>query len=262
MKKTVLFGLFFWAMCLCGLAQEQVTIRDFQGQRITGVNAGGVFQILITQGGETGVALTVPAKLKDKFVLSINERGVVNISSRGEFKLKNGEKLTVRIGCSSLEKIELGGACKLEGEGNFTGQRLVVDLSGAAKAKIDGYCDIVEKTTFDLSGASAFSGRINTPGVNMNVSGAAHVTVAGEAKAGRMEFSGAVKADLADFIVESLTAEVSGAANLQCYVRELFNIEVSGAGKCTYRGNPKVNRDVSRSASLKQVGGGEEVLPN
>ena len=117
-----------------GVAQEQVKISRFQGERVTGLDISGAFDITIRQGEDTGVTLSIPSHYEDNLVFE-NWGGTVKVGFKGRIKkhAKN-EKFTAEIVCSSLEEVLLSGACKLKGTGDFTAQTVKFDLSGAATA--------------------------------------------------------------------------------------------------------------------------------
>ena len=46
-----------------GVAQEQVKISRFQGERVTGLDISGAFDITIRQGEDTGVTLSIPSHI-------------------------------------------------------------------------------------------------------------------------------------------------------------------------------------------------------
>ena len=235
-----------------GVAQEQVKISRFQGERVTGLDISGAFDITIRQGEDTGVTLSIPSHYEDNLVFE-NWGGTVKVGFKGRIKkhAKN-EKFTAEIVCSSLEEVLLSGACKLKGTGDFTAQTVKFDLSGAATAVWDCNFKVVKIGKIDLSGASQLQLNVEVPEVEVEISGAAKLALTGEADSGEIELSGASKANLENFVLKNLALATSGASNASVNVTETLGVEASGAAHVSYSGNPKVTSHVSGAASLKQ----------
>ena len=66
-----------------GVAQEQVKISRFQGERVTGLDISGAFDITIRQGEDTGVTLSIPSHYED------NLAGLRNILKMKNLQLKS-----------------------------------------------------------------------------------------------------------------------------------------------------------------------------
>ena len=219
MRKILFFLFVCWGTIGMGVAQEQVKISRFQGERVTGLDISGAFDITIRQGEDTGVTLSIPSHYEDNLVFE-NWGGTVKVGFKGRIKKHSkNEKFTAEIVCSSLEEVLLSGACKLKGTGDFTAQTVKFDLSGAATAVWDGNFKVVK---------------------------------IGEADSGEIELSGASKANLENFVLKNLALATSGASNASVNVTETLGVEASGAAHVSYSGNPKVTSHVSGAASLKQ----------
>ena len=186
MRKILFFLFVCWGTIGMGVAQEQVKISRFQGERVTGLDISGAFDITIRQGEDTGVTLSIPSHYEDNLVFE-NWGGTVKVGFKGRIKkhAKN-EKFTAEIVCSSLEEVLLSGACKLKGTGDFTAQTVKFDLSGAATAVWDGNFKVVKIGKIDLSGASQLQLNVEVPEVEVEISGAAKLALTGEADSGEI----------------------------------------------------------------------------
>ena len=246
MRKILFFLFVCWGTIGMGVAQEQVKISRFQGERVR------AFDITIRQGEDTGVTLSIPSHYEDNLVFE-NWGGTVKVGFKGRIKkhAKN-EKFTAEIVCSSLEEVLLSGACKLKGTGDCTAQTVRFDLSGAATAVWDGNFKVVKIGKIDLSGASQLQLNVEVPEIEVEISGAAKLALTGEADSGEIELSGASKANLENFVLKNLALATSGASNASVNVTETLGVEASGAAHVSYSGNPKVTSHVSGAASLKQ----------
>ena len=230
MRKILFFLFVCWGTIGMGVAQEQVKISRFQGERVTGLDISGAFDITIRQGEDTGVTLSIPSHYEDNLVFE-NWGGTVKVGFKGRIKKHSkNEKFTA----------------------DFTAQTVKFDLSGAATAVWDGNFKVVKIGKIDLSGASQLQLNVEVPEVEVEISGAAKLALTGEADSGEIELSGASKANLENFVLKNLALATSGASNASVNVTETLGVEASGAAHVSYSGNPKVTSHVSGAASLKQ----------
>ena len=242
--KKILFVIFMLYLTIAGaFAQEQITVSQFQGKKITEIEAHGVFSIIVRQGTSTGVTVNIPARFEKQLVLRLNPDGKLQIHIEGKITSKNRrnndeDQFTAEVTVTTLNQVKLTGVCKLETIGDFTTNKLKVDLSGASKMLVGGDFLAKEKLEIKLSGASNFKGKITSPESNFNISGASKLTLQGNTIRCKIEVSGASKAALDNFSVNELKAEVLGAAKAQFQVKEKISLHTSGASKATYSGDP------------------------
>ena len=242
--KKISFIIFMLCLTITGaFAQEQISISRFQGQKITGIKAHGIFNITAKQGATTGVTVNIPARLEKQLVLKLDSDGKLQIYIEGKITTKNkrnndDDHFTAEVTVTSLDNVELTGVCKLETTGNFTTAKLKVNLSGASKMLISGDFLAKEKLDIELSGASNLKGQMTSPESTFDISGASNLSLKGNTIHCKMEVSGASKANLENFPINELKAEVSGAAKAQFQVKEKISLHTSGASKATYSGDP------------------------
>ncbi|MCQ4872963.1 GIN domain-containing protein [Butyricimonas paravirosa] len=249
MKKIASFLFVFFCVIATTFAQEQTTITRFEGKKITGIISHGAFAITITQGTSTKATVNIPARLESKLKFSLDSDGILSIYMQGRMHHEKNDRYTAEIVCSSLKKIELSGACKINATGNFTSRIFNINLSGAAKTNFEGKLTIQEKAKIDLSGASLVKGYITSPEIFIEQSGASSITFSGKTTRCEVEASGASKTNLEKFPIDILKAEISGASKAQFLVNKEISVHTSGASKITYIGNPKIITQESSGAS-------------
>ncbi|MFR6543115.1 MAG: GIN domain-containing protein, partial [Butyricimonas virosa] len=155
--KKILFVIFILCLTITGaFTQEQISISRFQGQKITGIEAHGIFSITAKQGPTTGVTVNIPARLEKQLVLKLDSDGKLQIYIEGKITTKNkrnndDDHFTAEVTVTSLDNVELTGVCKLETIGDFTTAKLKVDLSGASKMLVGGDFLAKEKLDIELS---------------------------------------------------------------------------------------------------------------
>lgn len=252
MKTTMFFILILLGMTMGVRAQEQVAISRFQGERITGIDVSGAFDITIRQGNKTGATLKIPARYQDQLVFTLSADGELKIGFQGQISGKKADRFFAEIECSSLEEIDLSGACKLNGEGNFSARNLSVDLSGAAEASLEGDFLVEGKIEVDLSGASRFKANVEAANADIVLSGASRITLRGRADYGKMDMSGANNALMENFIFRELSVSASGASSVKVNATGKLNISGSGASKINYTGDAKLSVNTSGATSVSQ----------
>ena len=183
--KKISFVIFILCLTITGaFTQEQISISRFQGQKITGIEAHGIFSITAKQGPTTGVTVNIPARLEKQLVLKLDSDGKLQIYIEGKITTKNkrnndDDHFTAEVTVTSLDNVELTGVCKLETIGDFTTAKLKVDLSGASKMLVGGDFLAKEKLDIELSGASNLKGQMTSPESTIDISGASNLSLKG-----------------------------------------------------------------------------------
>ncbi len=253
MKKSLFLVM---VMCLTVFSLQaqgtSTTVSRFAGEYISEIDASGAWEIQLTQGSATKVELTFPERLKNQLVLTLRG-GELKIKFQGNVNFKHGLMFRSVSVFSALNEIELSGACKVEGNGTFSGRDVKFDLSGAASVNMAGPVTASGELEVDLSGASRLALKsITAQSFDIELSGASALEMAGTAVNGKMEASGASRFDLNAFKASNVEVDLSGTAKGKMNVSEMITGEISGASKLYYMGGATTRVDVSGAASLKQ----------
>ena len=156
---------------------------------------------------------------------------------------------TLRIG---LKPISSGTVSATTLEAEVTMPALTgLELSGASDVSVADFKSTVPLYV-EVSGASSLRGDIEAGGLRFDFSGASEVKLSGSGEDLVMDVSGASSADLADFPVADADIEVSGASSATVSVSGQLDLEVSGASRVRYRGNPTLGSvDASGGSSIE-----------
>jgi hypothetical protein len=115
---------------------------------------------------------------------------------------------------------------------------------------------VINLNGIDLSGAgSIVAYGIKTDRLEVTISGAGSLTIAGEADHQDVLLSGLGGYNAEGLITYTALVEVSGAGTAKVQVAEHLEVNVSGAGSVQYIGNPTVESNVSGLGSVKKIGG-------
>lgn len=124
-----------------------------------------------------------------------------------------------------------------------------VDFSGAVKSTIVGFTDLSELDV-KLSGASKADVNVNAARLSHDLSGASQLKVTGNGNLLSGGLSGASTLEAYDFPVNRADLNVSGASNARVQVTDALIVKASGASKVRYRGNARVNSDVTGASTV------------
>jgi len=111
-----------------------------------------------------------------------------------------------------------------------------------------------EEISIYLSGASTFTGDINSGKLYADLSGASTLSLSGYTLDYILEASGASVAKDFGFTSELLNAELSGASRASLTIDKEIIIDASGASVLQYKGDAViVNQDLSGASSIKKM---------
>ncbi|GAB4317591.1 MAG: head GIN domain-containing protein [Bacteroidales bacterium] len=191
------------------------------------IDVGGAFTVTLTQGETEKVEVEADDNLLPYIVTKVRG-GELEIYL--DKKVKDFSKLNVYIQCVDLEELDVSGASSLSSEGLLKFSSLGMEVNGAASVELE----------------------LALEELVLEVSGAAHATLYGTAQRVDLELSGAASLKAAEFEVDEMDAEVTGAAKGKVNVITRLDAEVSGAAFLGVIGNPEIDSEVSGAATLKR----------
>ncbi len=225
--------------------------KDFTN--FTSLDIGSAFEVNITKADTFSVVISADESLFD--YVEVTQTGTklkVYLSPRHIFTdFTLGKRvLKAEITMPSLHELEISGASKGTMTGFQSASPLKLGISGATTLKLVN--TKAGDTECEISGASKLSGNLTAVDVDFNISGASSMEVSGSANDLKLEVSGASRADLTDFKAENAGVDLSGASEATIYVHETLDVEVSGASRLYFLGNPKLGEtDVSGASTIK-----------
>jgi hypothetical protein len=184
--------------------------------------------------------------------------GIIATSTKGSGNLKTEKRaLTNFAGVEAGGAIEVSISASADYSVEVTADdNLIHDVEtkvkdGVLKIKMDDDDHYMNATvrvkigmpkieSLEIHGASdANVSDVKTDKLNIDVSGASKVTIAGTATNAKSEVSGASHLSAASLNVEDLNVECSGASRATVHANNSLDIEASGASNVTYTGTPK-----------------------
>jgi hypothetical protein len=196
-----------------GIRAQEIARETRETGIFTGVDAGGAFQVYLSQADESKVIIETEAKDMDKVSTIVND-GMLEISSKG---IRKSKVLNVYITSPDISELYLHGAAALEGLTPLRGEKLKIRASGAASIEMEVYFDQMVSS----------------------VSGAATLRLSGEADIHDAEVSGAGNLEAGGLHTDISRVSASGASNANVRASEEAVSTTSGAGKVTFSGKPE-----------------------
>ncbi len=186
------------------------------------INIQGVFNVQLVPGKDLPVELITDENLQELIVVEVR-KNTLHVRTTKE-AIYNPTKMELHIPYSELEKITIGGACKLGSETAVVSDNLMFEVSGAADI------DLI----------------LQVQSLRTRVSGAANISLEGTADKHSANLSGASNMRAENLITKDTQINLSGAGSAHVYASESFDASLSGVGTIRYSGDP-VKKNISKS---------------
>ncbi len=215
-----------------GLAGNgDVVARELRVSGFDAVDFGGSGILRFHRAPAHRVVVTLDSNLQESFRAEL--RGsTLELGFKPGFQINRYSKLEIDIYLPELKGIT---------------------LSGSAEAAL---LDSFRGSTFQavLSGSGRLIGELRMDRIRVTMSGSGNVELGGEADRLEVEISGAGTAKAARLEVRSARAVLTGLGFLDLRVRDELDIQVSGAGRVRYYGDPKLKSAVTGSGTVERAG--------
>ncbi len=218
--------LIFFACIICTVATAQNVVYDDNAEvrvvgSFTSIEVSGTISLYISQGTTSGVAVSAGDKKYNEKIKTEIKNGVLILSVDGG--LWNGfnwadKKLKAYVTVTDLSRLDVSGAS-------------FVNISSLLKS---------DNLRIEISGASEVKGNISVDKLAIQLSGASIARLAGIAKDGNIEASGASGFSSYGLSLENCTVSTSGASAVKLTVSNQLNADASGASTIYYRGTAVV----------------------
>ena len=259
-------------------AEEKTKTYDFGD--ITGIAAGGTYQVHVTEGKSDKVKVVYDSDIETYVELEVRYfSGTLTLTRKQKKPFKNwtnDTEIHVYLEMDDINKIELSGASKAEFTGKFeterlelelsgasdmndlmiNGKELEINLSGASKAKVTG--DFSGNAEIDLSGASKLTWTGNAASLEAELSGASNFRSSGNLRNCTVSCSGASNANLSGKTAAA-DYECSGASvvDAEKMFSKTASVELTGASKAHVYASELLKYNVSRSSKMTYYGDAE-----
>ncbi|MFO7997866.1 MAG: head GIN domain-containing protein [Bacteroidales bacterium] len=176
---------------------------------------GAFSNVQLIPGTDLMVTMETDQNLQDLFLIETTNETLQISSDRETILQPTSMHLTIIY--PDLNKITIGGACKISSVGKIAAENLSLEISGAAD--------------LDLQVEVGF--------LRTQVSGAGNIVLEGLAEEHEIRLSGASNLNAANLATESTQVHLSGAGSASVNATTSLEANLSGIGKITYSGDPK-----------------------
>ena len=261
MKRTIItLSIIFAAILLYAGPQirgnGKVVKQEHAASPFTGIEAGGVFRLIVTQADQCSVSVETGENLMDLVTVGI-ANGKLNLSMKGG--IKHYSAMNVYISLPKLNALHLSGAAKAEFTTDMkTTDKIKISLSGTSSIRRANFH--AAQAVINLTGASKMETNLTADQLNVSVSGTSSLRATAAVGELRIGNSGASKssinvvvsgmADLSASGTSSITGQLT-ADNLRAEAYGASSLKLSGQW-----GNQKLsaygtsNIDLHESVSL------------
>lgn len=195
------------------------------------IEMSGAGELRVKRGAAFRVAVTMDEELLSAYESTVSG-GVLRLGFRRGVAVTGLSRLEVEVTLPELEGLSLSGAAEA---------RLLDAFSGRA-------------FSFEASGSSALSGRIEYGRVELELSGGCRLRLEGRADSLELGLSGASVVDAAGLAAKTARVESSGASRIELRVQERLDVQTSGASSIRYYGDPKLKVGSSGASTVTKAG--------
>lgn len=188
----------------------------------------GAFKIFLVQGNTNSVMARAADSRVFEYLNIRNERGVLNL--KVDRKPFDFSRLEIYITFRMLQRLEADGGTTIETDGYLNLSDMLIRLKGGSRMKFFAKADDLRLVNeggvlVELSGVA--------DNLDVRLAGAGHIN-ASELRAGNVNFT------------------IEGVGTGTVHATRTLNAHIKGAGKLTYRGNPRVTKTIEGVGSVQE----------
>ena len=233
MKKTILLTGLFFLIILTSCEKETVNVSgevtrvQVNLKGFTGLKVASAFNIFVTfSDTEEEIIVEANEDIQNLVIVEMIDNNL-EIKLKKQTNIRGNATMNVYITTKNINYYLSTGASKITLESEL----------------------IAELAKIDLSGASIFTGQLNTDILELEAEGASKIDIFGQTGEFKAELSGGSGLLNYDFLVKNINIALSGASNAQLTVSESIKIDASGASSLTYMGDALVTQKHLTGAS-------------
>jgi hypothetical protein len=228
---------------------QDLETREFNFTDFNSVEIMSPFQVEIARSNVYLVSITANDNLFD--YIEVTQVGdTLRIRLRPFFSFRS-TTLRASIAMPDLSVLDMSGASSVNIAGFQTNDDVEINVSGASRLDILSLQAV--DVTMEISGASRATGFVKCESANFEVSGASYLELNGSAEGARLDASGASSLRLQDFYLLHASVILSGASNGNVEVNGTLDVDISGASRLVFGGNPQLGKvDVTSASSLSR----------
>ena len=226
--------------------------RQYNITEFTRVDIGSAFVYEIEQSDTYRISITAPENLFDDIKVA-KEGQTLKIEKENPWTPFNigSERLRAVITMPRLHGLDSSGATKGVVTHFSSTDGLDIGVSGASAVELVAIA--AGDIKFNVSGASEVTGALQAEDIDLDISGASSIHLEGAADDINAEASGASRLNLTEFTINNADVTFSGASSGSINLNGRLDIELSGASRLEYLGEPLLGEmNISGASTLKR----------
>ncbi|MEO6404470.1 MAG: head GIN domain-containing protein [Ferruginibacter sp.] len=233
MKKLSLFTSLVFLSVLAFSQKQFVVDPNAEMRSINGnfnkIKVSHAIDLYLSQADNISLAVSASEDKYKENIKTVVENNVLKIYYEGDRKwIGKDRKVKVYVSFKNIEELEASGASDIV-------------VAGIIKA---------DHLKLNLSGASDFSGKVDTRNIDVETSGASDLKVSGNANVLTISSSGASDFHGYELETESCVANCSGSSDVEITVSKEISVKASGASNIYFKGSATM-KDIQTSGASK-----------
>lgn len=220
---------------------ETRNVGEFSGVEVsTGVN------VVFKQENATNLKVFADSD-KLQYIITKVENGIlkVYIDNKGAKKMKF-RNLSVNISSPRMEIIKTSSGANFSTVNDLNGANINIDASSGSSVK--GKFNISKTSYIEASSGSNVKVDINTGSISVKSSSGSNVNVEGNADEGMIDVSSGAVIKAENLQVNNADVESTSGSSASVNVKEKLKVKASSGGSVKYKGNPKIDSNVSKTS--------------
>ncbi len=230
----------------------EMETRQFDFTEFTNVDIGSAFSYEIKQSDTYSISIMAYENLFDDIRVS-KEGQTLKIEKDvpGTIFDIGFDRPKAIINMPQLYSLDSSGATNGVVSGFSSTDNMEITVSVASSVEL---VEIVAGDIyFDISGASDVDGALKAEDMELDISGASSIQLEGEAGDIAIDASGASHLELSAFTVNDANTTLSGASDCVLNMDGRLDVDLSGASKLEYIGEPTLGEiDISGASSIER----------
>ena len=218
---------------------ETRNVGNFSGIEVsTGVN------VVFKQENATNVKVYADSDKLQNVITKV-ENGIlkVYIDNKGAKKMKF-KNLSVNISSPKMDVIKTSSGANFSTVNDLNGTNVNIDASSGSSVK--GKFNISKTSYIEASSGSNVKVDINTGSISVKSSSGSNVNIEGDADKGMIDVSSGAVIKAENLRLVNGEVESTSGSSVSVNVKDKMRVKASSGGSVRYKGNPKIDSDVSK----------------
>lgn len=204
---------------------------------------------------ETPISVNVVADAdKLQYIVTRVENGILNvyIDDKGQKNLKF-KNISVNVSAPNLEQIKTTSGAVFNSINAINETKMNVEVSSGAVVNAD--LNIKEQGSITVTSGAVINSRLKANELIMKLTSGSTANLNGNVGFGKLEVSSGATGNTGNLSFKKVEIHATSGASVSCDVEEELAAKASSGGSIKYKGNPKINSDISKisGGSLKSI---------